>query len=609
MLQRIREGSQGWVAKVIVGAIIVTFALFGAESLVSYFSNSGSQDAATVNGDSISRQAVEAQVQRGIRSGQVPPEQERQFRGQVLDQLIQQKVLDQYASDGGLHVSDSQVDQLIVSIPEFQDQDGRFSQELFTNRLAQAGYTPNAFRRELRADTLRRQVQQGLAASAFVLPSEKSRLAALQQQQRSFRYAELTPASLSQPVKPTQDDLQSYYEQHKDDFRRPAQVKVKYVVLNQSDVASDVDVTESQLRQAYEAARQSAPRQVSHILVTFGDDRTEAQARQRLEEVQSKLKQGQSFADLAKQYSDDSSSAGKGGDLGEIQKGFFGEAFDDAAFSLAKGDVSKIVKSQYGLHLIKVTNIDIPPFEQDKATLTQQVKMENSQSRFDDKVQQLTDAAYQANDLQSVAKDLGLDVQTSDWFSQDDGGQGVLSNPDVVAAAFSPDVLQDGYNSDVVTTDDQQRVVVRVVDHRDASTLPLDQVRDRVSQAVTAEMTQRQLQAQAKQALSTLRDGGNVEGLTWKEIGDASRSGNDSLPDAVLQEAFRLPHPQGDAVQWGQATTDEGVALIGLESVQTGKAESDDADFSTRLAQRVQAQGIIQGLSNTLQDEAKVERN
>lgn len=608
MLQRIREGSQGWVAKVIVGAIIVTFALFGAQSLVSYF-NSGSNDVATVNGESISRQAVETQVQRGIRSGQVPPEQERQFRSQVLDQLIRQRILDQYAAEGGLYISDGQLDQLIVSLPEFQDQKGRFSDELFTNRLAQAGYTPSSFRRELRADTLRRQIQQGLAASAFLLPSEKQRLAALQQQQRTFRYAQLTPESLSQPVSPTQSELQTYYQQHQNDFRRPEQVKVNYLVLNQSDVAGSVEVSDADLRSAYQTARQQAPRQVSHILVTYGDDRTEKQARERLAEVQAKLKQGENFAELAKAYSDDSSSANKGGDLGVVQKGFFGDAFDDAAFSLQEGQVSQIVETQYGLHLIKVTDIDIPPFEQDRAALTKQVQLEKSQSLFDDKVQKLTDDAYQADDLASVAKEMGLEVQTSDWFSQDEGGKGVLSSPDVVAAAFSPDVLQDGYNSDVIQTDAQQRVVVRVVDHRDASTLPLDEVRDQVMAAVKAQMTQQRLREQVTQALTTLRSGDTASGLEWKQVQGVTRHGNDELPDAVVQEAFRLPHPQGGTVSWGQAPVDDGIAVIGLESVQAGDAQADDADFSTRLARRLQAQNAIQGLSDMLEEDADIERN
>ncbi|WP_087718833.1 SurA N-terminal domain-containing protein [Salinicola salarius] len=607
MLQRIREGSQGWAAKVVVGAIIVTFALFGAESLVSYFS-AGSNDAATVNGESISRQAVETQVQRGIRSGQVPPEQERQFRGQVLDQLIRQRTLDQYADEGGLHISDSQLDQLIVSLPEFQDQDGRFSEELFTNRLAQAGYTPASFRRELRADTLRRQVQQGLAASAFLLPSEKARLASLQQQQRTFRYAQLSPADLDQPVAPSDADLQQYYDQHQEDFRRPEQVKVNYLVLNQEDVAKDVEVTDEQLRQVYEQAKAAAPREVSHILVTFGDDRTEQEARDRIAEVQQQLEQGTDFAALAREYSDDSSSAGDGGDLGAIQKGFFGDSFDDAAFSLDPGQVSQIVQTQYGLHLIKVTGVDIPSFEEDRETLAQQVKLEQSESLFNERVQKLTDDAYQADDLESVAEEMGLTVQTSDWFSQDAGGEDVLSNPDAAAAAFSSDVLEDGYNSDVIETDDQQRVVLRVVDHREASTLPLDEVRDQVLAAVKIEQTRQQLQARAEEVLVALRNGDDVPGLDWQQADSVTRDA-DSVPAPILQEAFRLSRPQAGAVTWGQTESQSGVAIVGVEAVTAGDASSDDADFVTRLAQRLQAQIAIQGLNQTLEEEADVERH
>jgi peptidyl-prolyl cis-trans isomerase D len=607
MLQRIREGSQGWAAKVVVGAIIVTFALFGAESLVSYFS-AGSNDAATVNGESISRQAVETQVQRGIRSGQVPPEQERQFRGQVLDQLIRQRTLDQYADEGGLHISDSQLDQLIVSLPEFQDQDGRFSDELFTNRLAQAGYTPASFRRELRADTLRRQVQQGLAASAFLLPSEKARLASLQQQQRTFRYAQLSPADLDQPVAPSDADLQQYYDQHQEDFRRPEQVKVNYLVLNQEDVAKDVEVTDEQLRQVYEQAKAAAPREVSHILVTFGDDRTEQEARDRIAEVQQQLEQGTDFTALAREYSDDSSSAGDGGDLGAIQRGFFGDSFDDAAFSLDPGQVSQVVQTQYGLHLIKVRGIDIPSFEEDRETLARQVKREQSESLFNERVQQLTDDAYQADDLESVADEMGLTVQTSDWFSRDAGGEGVLSNPDAAAAAFSSDVLEDGYNSDVIETDDQQRVVLRVVDHREASTLPLDEVRDQVLAAVKIEQTRQQLQARAEEVLVALRNGDDVPGLDWQQADSVTRDA-DSVPAPILQEAFRLSRPQADTVTWGQTESQNGVAIVGLESVTAGDTSSDDADFVTRLAQRLQAQIAIQGLTQTLEEEANVERH
>ncbi|MGL6252616.1 MAG: SurA N-terminal domain-containing protein, partial [Billgrantia desiderata] len=161
MLQSIRDRSRSWGAKIIVGAVVVTMALFGVESLVGLFGGGG-DEVAKVNGQSITRQELEMEVQRAIRSGQVPPEQERALRGQVLDEMIGERLLLAFAEDGGLYLSDEQLDQVIVTLPEFQDQNGRFDTDLFRNRLASAGFTPTAFRAALRVDLKRQQLQQGL---------------------------------------------------------------------------------------------------------------------------------------------------------------------------------------------------------------------------------------------------------------------------------------------------------------------------------------------------------------------------------------------------------------------------------------------------------------
>ncbi|MDV6319072.1 SurA N-terminal domain-containing protein [Chromohalobacter sp. HP20-39] len=602
MLQRIREGSQGWAAKMIVGAIIVTFALFGAESLVGVFT-SGSNDAATVNGESIGKRAVELQVQRAIRSGQVPPGQERELRQDVLDRLITTELLDQYANDGGMHLSDAQVDQLIVSRPEFQDSQGNFSQELFTNRLAQAGYTPLSFRRELRSDMKRQQLQQGLALSTFVLPSEANRLQALQNQTRDFRYAVLSPKDLQAPVEVSQDDLRAYYDAHREQYQRPEQVKVAYVVLNQQKVAQDVDVDEKQLRDAYAQQRQDAPREVAHIMVDYGDERTREEAMARIKEAQSELDEGKDFASVAAEYSDDATSADDGGDLGVIKRGFFGDAFDDAAFSLNEGEVSSIVDGGDGLHLIKVTDIDFPSFEARRDQLAQQVRLNNSSEAFNKKVQALEDQSYAAEDLQSVAKELGLTLHTSDWVSRK-SAQGMLAEPGVMDAVFSEDVLENGYNSDVLELDAQRRAVVRVVDHRDATTLPLDEVKNQVRTAVKEAKTREALEARAEELIKKLDNGDSVS-LDWQSVEDATRNG-DSAPDAVLRQAFRLPHP-GQGSSFGQTPTEDGVAVIELTSVRAGDTEGTEG--SAQMAQRLRAQAAIQGLIETLREDAEIKRH
>ncbi len=605
MLQRIRDRSQSMAAKVIVGAIVVTLALFGIESVVGLFT-SGSDNIAEVNGAPITRQQVEMEVQRAIRSGQVPPEQEDELRGQVIDQLVTQRLLDQYAEQGGLHTSDAQLDQMIVSRPEFQNQDGQFSTELFRNRLASAGYTPLSFRAQLKADMARQQVQGGLAASSFMLDSERQQLLALQNQTRTFRYHVLDRSDLSSPVEVTEEDLQAYYEERQDAFRRPEQVRLEYVVLDQADMAADVEVDEQALRDAYAQRQRDAERRVSHIMVSFGDERTRDQAEAELQEVKSKLEAGGDFSSLAAEYSDDESTADDAGDLGYISRGFFGEAFEDAVFSLNEGQVSDIVETDNGLHLIKVTELDVPPFEELRDDLRDDVALAQAGDRFNEQVQRLIDESFAADDLASVADDLGLTLQRSEWVSRD-GASGVLAEPGVMAAAFEPDVLEEGYNSEVIELDEQRRMVLRVTEHRQASTLPLDEVRQQVREGVETQKVRVALRERAAELAQALR-GGQTPEIDWQQVDAVSRQQGASVPEPILNQAFKLPKPQGNTV-YGQATTEQGVAIIALSEVGQGEADGEQGNaFAVQLAERLRAQAAIQGLLGDLRSQADIER-
>lgn len=607
MLQQIRDRSQSMAAKVIVGAVIVTLALFGVESLVGLFSQS-SDNVAEVNGEGISRQAVEMQVQRAIRSGQVPPDQERQLRSQVIDQLITQQLLDQYAEQGGLYISDAQLDRMIVSRPEFQDQDGNFSADIFRNRLSSAGYTPQSFRQQLQQDLLRQQIQQGLAVSEFMLPSERDQLSALLNQSRSFRYYTLGRDDLSAPVNVDEQSVQAYYDQHQDQFQRPEQVKLNYLVLDQAALAEDVEVDEQALRSAYAERKAEAPRRISHIMVSFGDERTREEARQRLQQVRERLQAGEEFAKLADEYSDDTTTSGNGGALGVINRGFFGEEFENAAFSLEQGEVSDIVETDNGLHLLKATGVELPSFDEMRDELHDQVAMGQAEDRFNELAQQLIDESFAAEDLASVAEDLGLKVRSSDWVSRNDVS-GVLAEPGVMDAAFQPDVLEEGYNSEVIELDDQRRMVLRVTDHREAATLPLEEVRDQVRAAVEAAAVQQALSERATELAEALKSGRELS-LDWTDVDAVTRrSVADSVPQAVVAQAFRLPRPSPQGTTYGKADTPQGVALIALDSVSEGKVSAEDSGgVSVLMAERLRVQAAVQGLLQSLRDEAEVER-
>ncbi|HBK36230.1 MAG TPA: peptidylprolyl isomerase [Halomonas sp.] len=605
MLQSIRDGSRSWGAKIIIGVMVAAMALFGVESLFSVF-GSDPNEVASVNGEPIMRQQVELEVQRALRSGQVPPEQERALRNDMLDQLITQSLLRQYAEDGGFYVSDAQLDQMIVTLPEFHDQDGRFSAEIFRNRLAGAGYTPLSFREELRMDIKRQQLQQGLAFSDFSLANEEQRLADLQGQQRDFRYVMLDANDAAYEVEVTEEQMQAYYDANQERFERPEQVRVEYVVIDRQAMAEDIAVDESELRAAWSEQNRDANRRVSHIMVTFGSERGREEAQQLANEALADLNRGESFADTAVRFSDDTASAEQGGDLGVISRGFFGDAFDDAAFALGVGETSQVVEMDGAFHILQVTELDAPSFEEQRDRLAQEVALREVNDDFNRQVQRLIDESFAADDLQSVADDLGLTLNESDWLARGEG-EGALSEPGVLDEAFSADVLEEGYNSEVIELDNDRRLVLRVAEHRDATVLPLDEVRDEVEQAVAAQQRQEALQEQAAELIALLRAGDAVE-LEWLEANNVSRQSDSTLPQVLIREVFRMPHPEeGDSV-YRAVTLPQGVAVVALDSVNEGQADEQMNAFVSQMAEQLRAQAIIQGLIDDLRSDARIER-
>lgn len=606
MLQSIRDGSRSWGAKIIIGVMVAAMALFGIESLFGLF-GSDPDEVASVNGQPIMRQQVELGVQRALRSGQVPPEQERALRSDMLDQLITQELLSQYAKEGGFAVSEEQLDQLIVSLPEFHDQDGRFSAEVFRNRLAGAGYTPLSFREELRVDIQRQHLQQGLAFSDFSLPNEQERLAELQRQERSLRYVVLDGDDVEADVTISEDDLQAYYDAHQERYERPEQVRLEYVVVDRQAMAEGRDVDEEALRDAWREQNRDADRQVSHIMITFGDERTRDEAQEMAETARQALDSGESFADTALRYSDDTASAEEGGDLGVISRGFFGDSFDEAAFSLEEGDVSQPVELDNAFHIIQVADIQGPTFEEQRDELAREVALSDVDDEFNQRVQQLIDESFAADDLQSVAESIGLTLNESDWLARDDEVEGVLSEPGVMSAAFSNDVLEEGYNSEVIELDQDRRMVLRVAEQRDATLLPLDEVREEVEISVAAEQQQQALREEAQSLLSELQAGEELD-INWLEANNVSRQADTTVPQTIVQEAFRMPRPDEGESVYHAVELPQGVAIVALDSVTDGEIDEQMETFVSQMAEQLRAQSILQGLIDDLRSDADIER-
>lgn len=607
MLQSIRDGSRSWGAKIIIGVMVAAMALFGIESLFGLF-GSDPNEVASVNGQPIMRQQVELEVQRALRSGQVPPEQERALRNDMLDQLITAQLLSQYAEDGGFTVSDNQLDQMIVSLPEFHDQDGRFSADVFRNRLAGAGYTPMSFREELRVDIQRQHLQQGLAFSDFSLPSEQERLASLQRQERSFRYVVLDGGDVDTDLTISEEYLESYYEANQERYERPEQVRLEYVLIDRQSMAQEQDIDEDVLRDAWREQNRDADRRVSHIMVTFGNDRSREEAQELAASAREALDEGESFADTAVRYSDDTASAEEGGDLGVISRGFFGDTFDDAAFGLEEGDISQVVELDGAFHIIQVTDIRGPTFEEQRDQLQREVALRDIDSEFNQRVQQLIDESFAAEDLQSVADEIGLTLQESDWLARDDTAEGVLSEPGVIAEAFSDDVLVEGYNSEVIELDQDRRLVLRVAERREATLLSLDDVREEVEMSVAALQQQEALREEAQTLIAELRSGSDQGDISWLEANSVSRQSDSTVPQLIVQEAFRMPRPEEGESVYRAVELPQGVALVALDSVTDGEVDEQMETFVSQMAEQLRAQSVLQGLIDDLRSNADIER-
>ncbi|MFG6666661.1 SurA N-terminal domain-containing protein [Halomonas sp. HNIBRBA4712] len=607
MLQSIRNGSRSWGAKIIIGLMVAAMALFGVESLFSAFGRDPNQ-VASVNGEPILRQQVELEVQRALRSGQVPPEQERTLRNEVLDQLITQELLGQYAEEGGFYLSDEQLDQIIVTLPEFQDSQGRFNADIFRNQLGRAGYTPLSFREELRGDLKRRYLQQGIAQSDFVLPNERERLVSLQNQQRSFRYVMLDESDIDFTPSVSDQQIQTYYDDNPERFERPEQVQIEYVVIDRQEMAEDVEVDEAALRRAYRTQNANSDRRVSHIMVTFGDERTREEAQARAEQALAAIQGGESFEDAALEYSDDTASAEQGGDLGVIAPGFMGEAFDEAAFSLDEGETSELVEMGDAFHVLQVTEVEGPSFEEQRDTLMQTAALDEVGDAFNRRVQRLIDESFAADDLQSVAEDLDLPLYQTDWIARD-GGTGVLSEPGVMDEAFTDDVLDGGYNSEVIELDDDRRLVLRAADHREATLLPLDEVRDEIEGYVASAQRQQALEEEAERLIAALNADEPVD-VSWQQASDIARQAPATLPAALVDGVFRLPRPADGESRYGQVSLPARVAVVALDEVSAGSVDDNDqtSDFVARISEQLRAQAAVQGLINQLRSDADIER-
>ncbi|TDL93831.1 peptidylprolyl isomerase [Stutzerimonas stutzeri ATCC 17588 = LMG 11199] len=617
MLQNIRDNSQGWIAKTIIGIIVVLLALTGFDAIFNAASNS--QTAAEVNGEEISRYDLDQamNMQRRQLAQQLGSDfdpsmlDERLLRNAALGSLIDRMLLLQSAKSADFAFSREALDQLILQTPEFQV-DGVFNAARFDQVLQQMGYSRVQFRQLLEQEMLIGQLRAGISGTGFVTDQQVENFARLEMQTRDFDT--LTVPARSDTIEVSDEQISEYYEANADRFRTPEQVIVEYVELKKESFFDQVEVSDEELQALYQKqiANLAEQRRAAHILIETGAELGDDEAKAKIDEIAARVKGGEDFAAVAKEVSQDPGSAKEGGDLGFAGPGVYDPAFEEALYALKEGEVSAPVRSEFGWHIIKLLGVqspEVPSLESMRPELVRELKAQQVEQRFVEVSKQLEDSAFEASDLAQPAQELGLMVQTTEPFGRD-GGQGIAANRQVVQAAFSDEVLVDGANSSVIELDPDTSIALRVKEHLQPAAIPLADVRDDIVEQLQQSLAAERAREKGEQLLADLRNGEQADGQ-WQTIEAAGRS-QEGVAPALLQQVFRMPRPaeQGKPSYAGVALSNGDYAVVRLNGVNEPEASLSDEEklnFRRFLASRMGQQDFA-AFRQKLQAQAEIER-
>ena len=619
MMERMREGASSIWVKIILGLIILSFVFAGVGS---YLAGGSEQVAAKVDDREISQREFEMayQNERNRMQAQLgdyfstlmgDPAYVQQFRRSVLDRMVNDLLIEQRANELGLRISDQQVRQTIVSMPEFQ-RDGVFDNEQYNALLRRSGLTPDMFAESMRTDLLRQQLLLAIQGSDFALGNEVNALIKLERQEREIRTLTLDVAEFTNKAEVTDEEAQAYYEQNPLQFTRPDQVKAAYIELSGTNLKETLNVSEDDAKAYYDENQNkygtAEQRQASHILVQGKG----SEAKTKAENLLAELNNGADFAELAKTSSDDTFSGQDGGKLDWFERGVMDPAFEDAAFALNKGEVSGVVESDFGYHIIKLDDIKEPQvksFADVRDEILAELREQRAAEAFYDLQTQLAEKAFEMPDsLDDAAEAVDATVQTTDFISQSDA-PGVLANPAVQQALFSPEVREDGLNSDVIEIGPEHVVVVRVDDSRDEMVLPFDEVSAQVKQQLSVVKGEEAASAKADELVAALRDGNTEvladEGLSFSEAETINRMGADRL---VAQVAFGLAKPAEGAAVYGVTRDMAGnMLIIALDKVIEADVDATAVDLQmTQQLEQMHAQQDVMATLDVLRNAAKV---
>jgi peptidyl-prolyl cis-trans isomerase D len=475
-------------------------------------------------------------------------------RAASLNSMLGDRALRREAMDSHVMIGADRLRQVIASVPAFQE-DGKFSYSRYKTVLGAQGMSEAMFEQRVREDLARQTLLDGVARSAIVPSALSERLAALVQETRTVRERRFRPEDFVARVNVGDDAIKGYYEANRAQFETKESIDVQLLALTLDDVARQISVPPAELQSYYEQNKASftepEQRRASHILLTVGEGgsaKDKDGARKLAQELLARIKaRPDDFAKLAQEYSKDPGSAAKGGDLGFFGRGMMVKPFEEAAFGLKPGDTSDIVESEFGLHLIRVSEVKggaVAPFEQVKGKIEATFRLQQAQKKFAEAAEQFTNIVYEQSDsLQPAADKLGLKIQTIANVTRDGvprGAPGAALLPAAaVQALFADDALGKKRNIAAVEAGGGTLVSARVVEHRPARLRPLEEVSPQIRERLVREQAARLAREAAAAAAEALRKTPAEAGFSPPRT--VSRGQAEGLSPDALREVMRVP--------------------------------------------------------------------
>jgi peptidyl-prolyl cis-trans isomerase D len=603
MLQGMRNKTKGLTAVFLIGLLTIPLALVGVENL--FYGTSTVGEAAEVDGIIITERDVQLAISRERQRLQsqfgdnLPADffTDERLRESVMSSLVQRTLMINIAEKGDMTFSDTEIDKTIVDLPIFQ-LEGDFDQQRFLQGVRNLGHTPASFRTLLKNDLLANQMQNAIVASDFITDKEIDSVVSLSRQTRNFSYVTLPLGELPQEMTVSDEEISTRYDLNKNQYLSTEEVAIEYIELNVASIEKDITITDEAIQQQYDSIVASynatTQREAAHIMIE-GDDEA---AQQKIISVKEQLASGADFSVLASEYSDDFGTRDNGGNLGVSTGDGFPEAFEEALLSLTEGQVSEAVEIDGATHFIKLialTEKTAPTFDSQKIKIESELKRAQAEEQFILDLQRLEELAYNAENLDEVAAELGMSVIKTGLFTRDNAAtvDAILQDSRVVDAAFSEQVVQEKHSSDLLSLSSDKSVVVKLLEHKPVRTLTLDEKRGDIVAELQLEKAKAQIAEQARALREALDTGTDIttlaeeKGVAISTQKEAQRN-TTGVPEELLASVFEMSHPTNSPVLLERHLDNGDYVIASLSKVTSGNTEDlteeERASFRSSLS-------------------------